>query len=180
MSCWIKDDEVWKKYEEIWDKIENKLITKFHSKSVYDKKYIKTKVTVLTVLVKTNFLGDRVPKENMHYTCLACITIDSVMKMEKKNYLQVYLEECKYKRKRTKTIKFIEAELESDSESDSEAELKSDTELTEADSGLVKLVGMTNVFFNNQQHEIKTKQFICVKQIKSSFFSNNGNLHFYS
>ena len=131
-------------------------------------------------MVKTNFLGDRVPKENMHYTCLACITIDSVMKMEKKNYLQVYLEECKYKRKRTKTIKFIEAELESDSESDSEAELKSDTELTEADSGLVKLVGMTNVFFNNQQHEIKTKQFICVKQIKSSFFSNNGNQLFYS
>ena len=27
--------------------------------------------------------------------------------------------------------------------------------LTEADSGLVKLVVMTNVFFNNQQHEIK-------------------------
>ena len=25
----------------------------------------------------------------------------------------------------------------------------------EADSGLVKLVVMTNVFFNNQQHEIK-------------------------
>ena len=45
----------------------------------------------------------------------------------------------------------------------------------EADSGLVKLVVMTNDFFNNQQHEIKTRQFICVKQIKSSFFSNNGN-----
>ena len=25
----------------------------------------------------------------------------------------------------------------------------------EADSGLVKLVVMTNIFFNNQQHEIK-------------------------
>ena len=50
----------------------------------------------------------------------------------------------------------------------------------EADSGLVKLVVMTNDFFNNQQHEIKTRQFICVKQIKSSFFSNNGNQFFYS
>ena len=82
-------------------------------------------------MVKTNFLGGRVPKENMLDACIACITIYSVMKMEKKNYLQVYLEECKYKRKRTKVIKFIEAELESDpdSESDSEAELKSDTEL---------------------------------------------------
>ena len=24
------------------------------------------------------------PKENMHYTCIACITIDSVMRMGKK------------------------------------------------------------------------------------------------
>ena len=28
--------------------------------------------------------------------------------------------------------------------------------IPEADSGLVKLVVMTNAFFNNQQHEIKT------------------------
>ena len=55
-----------------------------------------------------------------------------------------------------------------------------DLSKSEADSGLVNLVGMTNVFFNNQRHEIKTKQFICVKQIKFSFFSNNGNQHFYS
>ena len=45
----------------------------------------------------------------------------------------------------------------------------------QVDSELVKLVVMTNVFFNNQQHEIKTKWFICVKQTKSSLFSNNGN-----
>ena len=55
-----------------------------------------------------------------------------------------------------------------------------DLSKSEADSELVKLVGMTNVFFNNQRHEIKTKQFISVKQIKFSFFSNNGNQHFYS
>ena len=24
------------------------------------------------------------PKENMHYTCIACITIDSVMRIDKK------------------------------------------------------------------------------------------------
>ena len=65
------------------------------------------------------------PKENEHYTCIACITIDFVMRMEKKNYLQVYLEECKYRMKKTKMTKFIEAELESESES----ELESDTEL---------------------------------------------------
>ena len=30
---------------------------------------------------------------------------------------------------------------------------------TEANSGLVKLVVMTNVFFNNQEHKIEIKQF---------------------
>ena len=31
------------------------------------------------------------------------------------------------------------------------------------DSGLVKLVVMTNVFFNKQQHKIKIKRFTCIK-----------------
>ena len=59
-----------------------------------------------------------------------CITIDSVMRMEKKNYLQVYLEECKYKIKKTKMNNFIKVELESESESESyiELELKSELE----------------------------------------------------
>ena len=60
------------------------------------------------------------------------MTIDSVMRMEKKNYPQDYLEQCKYRRmKKTKMTKFIEAELESESES----ELESDIEL-ELKSGL--------------------------------------------
>ena len=60
----------------------------------------------------------------MHYTCIACITIDSLMRIEKKNYPQVYLEECKYKPKKIKMTKFIDNELESESES----ELEFDTE----------------------------------------------------
>ena len=70
----------------------------------------------------------------MNYTCIACITIDSVMRMDKKNYLQVYLEECKYRMKKTKMPKFIdtelksESELESDTELESKSESKSDTE----------------------------------------------------
>ena len=68
------------------------------------------------------------PEENMHYTCIACIAIDFVMKMEK-NYPQIYLEECKYKVKKIQMSRFINAELESNSESDSEVESKSDTEL---------------------------------------------------
>ena len=125
MSFVIKDDDVLDKYNEIWDKIKETLSIKFHSMPVYDEKYIKAKVREFSGVIKTNFLSDEVPKENEHYTCIACITIDSVMRMEKKNYPQVYLEECKYKPKKIKMTKFIEAVLESESES----ELESDTEL---------------------------------------------------
>ena len=59
----------------------------------------------------------------MHYTYIACITINSVMKMNKKNYPQVHLEECKYRIKKIQTPRFINAELESDSESESDTEL---------------------------------------------------------
>ena len=94
---------------------------------VYDEKYIKAKVREFNGVIKTNFLGDEIPKENVHYACIACITIDSVMKMEKKNYPQVYLEEYKYKIKKIKMSKFINTELESESEL--EPELESDTKL---------------------------------------------------
>ena len=58
----------------------------------------------------------------MHYTCIACLTIDSVMKTNKKNYPQVYLEECKYKIKNIQMSRFINAELELDSGSDSDSD----------------------------------------------------------
>ena len=44
--------------------------------------------------------------------------------MEKKNYPQVYLEQCKYRTKKTKMTKFKETELKSESESESEIELE--------------------------------------------------------
>ena len=96
----IKDDNVLDRHNKIWDKIKKKVNIKFHSMPVYDETYIKAKVREFDGKIKANFLGDEVPKENMHYTCIACITIDSVMKMDKKNYPQVYLEECKYRGKK--------------------------------------------------------------------------------
>ena len=65
-------------------------------------------------------MGNSLPKENMHYTCIACISINSVIKMEKKNYPQVYLEECKYKIRKIQMSRFINTELDSDSESESD------------------------------------------------------------
>ena len=119
MSFLIKNSEVWEKYEDIWNVIKNKLNIKFHSQPVYENKYLKVKVRV--------FNGNNVPKENTYCTCIACITLDSVLKMGKKNYPQVYLEECKYKVKKINTPRFTNTELEADSESDVEAELDSNT-----------------------------------------------------
>ena len=129
LSFMVKDDNVLDKYNKIWDKIKEKLNIKFHSEPVYDETYIKVKVREFDGVVKTNFLGNELPKENMHYAFIACITIDSVMKMDKKNHPQVYLEECKYKIKKIQMTRFITAKLKSGSESGSEAESKSDTEL---------------------------------------------------
>ena len=84
MSFFIRDDKVLDKYNEIWDVIKNKLNIKFHSEPIYDKKYIKTKVREFDGVIKTNFMGNKVPKENMRYTCIACVTIDSVVRMSKK------------------------------------------------------------------------------------------------
>ena len=124
MSFMIKNDDVLDKYNETWGKIKKKLNIKLHSMSVYDETYIKTKVREFNGVSKINFLGDEVPKENVHYTCIVCITIDSVIRMEKKNYPHVYLEECKCKIKKIKMPKFVNTELESEPDS----ELESDTE----------------------------------------------------
>ena len=65
-------------------------------------------------VIRINFLGNDIPKENMDYTCIACITINSVMRIDKNNHPQVYLEECKYRKKKTQMSRFINTELKSD------------------------------------------------------------------
>ena len=128
MSFLIKNNEVWGKYEDIWGVIKNKQSIKFHSESIYKKKYLKAKIREFDVDIKTNFLSNGLPKENTYYTCIACITIDSVIRMNKKNYPQVYLEECKYKIKKIQTPRFIITELESDSDPEAEAEAESEND----------------------------------------------------
>ena len=65
--------------------IKNKLDIKFYSRPIYEQKYLKAKVREFDGVIKTNLLGNGVPEENMHYTCIACLTIDSVMRIVKKN-----------------------------------------------------------------------------------------------
>ena len=86
----------------VWRK--NKLGIKFRSPPVYDKKYLKTKVREYYGAIKTNFLGNGVPKENMNYTSIASIIIDSVMGMDKKIFPQVYLKNVNIKNYKCKDL----------------------------------------------------------------------------
>ena len=41
-------------------------------------------------VVNANFWGDKVPKENVHHTCIACITFGSVMKVAKESSTSLF------------------------------------------------------------------------------------------
>ena len=56
--------------------------------------------------------------EKNHYICIPAIDIDSVLKIDKKAYPQAYLEECKYKLKKRKTVSFIDSEIIDDDDDD--------------------------------------------------------------
>ena len=51
-------------------------------------------------MINTLFSGNEIPKESNHYICIETICIDTVLRVGKKNYPQVYLEHCKNKIKK--------------------------------------------------------------------------------
>ena len=121
MSFKIEEDWVYSKYNEIWNRVKELLNgVKLSSDVIYDNQYIKTKVKTFSEAIKTMFDGGEIPKERVEYICLACISIDSVLKVVKKYYGQVYSEQCKTKVKKREIINLIDYEfdLSSDYESD--------------------------------------------------------------
>ena len=85
-------------------KIKELASKRLYSEPFYDNKHVKNNVKTFNSVIITYLLAKRFQK----------ITIDSIMRMDKKNYCQVYLEECKYAVKEKKMAIFIEAELEFD------------------------------------------------------------------
>ena len=63
MSFKIEDDEVYINYHQIWNKIKELLDVKFRNPL---------------------FSGDKIPKERVEYVCIACISIDSISRVNKK------------------------------------------------------------------------------------------------
>ena len=84
MSFIIEDNSVLVKYNEILDNIKETLGIELHSIPAYDEKYITFKLREFNGVVNTNLSGDEIPTECVHHTSIACINIDSVFKMEKK------------------------------------------------------------------------------------------------
>ena len=120
MSFKISNKELLKKYDQVWKKNEKLLKIKFDSKLVYgdDEKYIKTKIKTYGDSVITNFHSKKIPKEKAPCKCLSIIILDSVIKGNKKYYLQTLLEECKYVQEKIKTENYIDDDLEKSDFSD--------------------------------------------------------------
>ena len=63
----------------------------------------------------------------MHYTCIACTTIDSAWTIDKKiihKFIQKIVNKYKLKVKKIQMFRFINTELKSDSESDLDSDLE--------------------------------------------------------
>ena len=50
----------------------------------YNEKCTKTKIKEFNDVVNTSIVDDGVPKKGVHYTFLACISLDSAAKIEKR------------------------------------------------------------------------------------------------
>lgn len=69
----------------------------------------------------TNFHDNGIARKILDYACLSVVTIDSIMKMDRKYYCQVYLEERKYIVKENKMKNFIDVELKLDHSDNSDS-----------------------------------------------------------
>ena len=97
ISFRIDDEKLLEKYKAIWTKIEDLKNIKLNALSVYDDRYIKTKIRTYRDKVYTNFHGLNVPEDDIECESFTGISINSLFVYENKYYLQVYLDNCSYK-----------------------------------------------------------------------------------
>ena len=108
MSLRVDDSKLFKKCCKIWKTIKGLLGIELDSELVYGEtdSYIKTKLKVFDNKVNTNFQGKETPKGDSSYKCLSLIMLDSVAKVGKKYYSQVFLEECKHIKRKNKMFNY--------------------------------------------------------------------------
>ena len=112
MSFVTDDKKVYENYNEIWEVIRKLLKVRFTVSPVRDDKYLAAKSKIFGKVNRTTFTNDIIPFERHNYNCIPVIDIDSVLKIDNKiAYSQAYLEQCKYKLKKRKTVNFIDMKL---------------------------------------------------------------------
>ena len=79
---------------------------------VYNKKYLKTKTKSCEGKISKNVQDDRIPKEDSHCIFLSVILTDSVFKIRRNYYPQVFLEKCKYIVKEKKVIRYVTDDID--------------------------------------------------------------------
>ena len=107
----------------------------FDSEPVYgdNDKYKKTKIKMYEDRVNTNFQGKKA-YHSLSYKCLSLIMLDSVIRVNKKYYLQTLLEGCKCVIRKNKMENFINDDLDLsssdgfDNKNDNESDNESDSE----------------------------------------------------
>ena len=128
MSFLTDNNEFLESYTKIWEKISDLINKKFDSDPVYNNKYINTKIRSYNNDIKTNFhdidnKNNKLPEKNKPYKCMSLISLDSIIKINKKYYLLTLLQECVYKliKRKVENI-IININLDSSSESDNESD----------------------------------------------------------
>ena len=128
MALLVKNKQFLENYKKIWEKIEKLIGIDFESKATYIDKYINTKIKTYKDRIITNFYNNKtgfqeVPEEKVPHKCLSIIISDSVLYAYEKYYPQIFLEECRYaKKKKVKSRNYIDMELESESDSDNDSD----------------------------------------------------------
>ena len=122
-------NEFLEKYMTIWEKISYLIIKNFDSDPVYKDKYINTKIRSYSNDIVTNFRNidnknNKLPEENKLYKCVSLISLDSIIKIDKKYYPQTLLQGCAYSvinRKVETIITNFDLSSESENESDNKS-----------------------------------------------------------
>ena len=97
MSFFTDNNEFLERYTAIWEKISDLVNKKADSDPIYNNKYINTKIRSYNNDIKTNFRNidnkiNKLPEKNKPYKCVSLISLDSIIKINKKYYLQTLLQ----------------------------------------------------------------------------------------
>ena len=130
MSFVTDDEKVYEKYNEIWEVIRNLLKIDFTVNPVRDDIYLVAKLKIFNKINKTTFTNNAIPMEKNKYICIPAVDIDSVLKIDKRLYPQVYLEQCKYKLKKRKIVNYINDEI---------IDENSDSDIDDASSNIIEI-----------------------------------------